>query len=166
MVTKMIEPFDGGDFAEYLERLEFHFCANNIGVVLASATAAEKKAAEKRMTASLVSSLSKSVFTTLKSLILPDKIGDKKHSEICDELKEYYRARTTPTVAAFQFRQCTQRSSEAVVDFANRLKRAAVDCKFEGHRDRALREQLITGITVESIRKNCSRHLRRTLTLS
>ena len=39
------------------------------------------------------------------------------------------------------------------MDFANRLKRAAVDCKFEGHRDRALREQLITGITVESIRK-------------
>ena len=153
MATKMIEPFDGGDFGEYLERLEFHFCANNIGVVLASATAAEKKAAEKRMTASLVSSLSKSVFTTLKSLILPDKIGDKKYSEICDELKEYYRARTTPTVAAFQFRQCTQRSSEAVADFANRLKRAAVDCKFEGHRDRALREQLITGITVESIRK-------------
>ena len=49
-----IEPFDGGDFADYLDRVECFFCAKDIGVVPSSANAAQRVAAEKKMTATLV----------------------------------------------------------------------------------------------------------------
>jgi len=62
-----IEPFDGGDFSEYRERLTFFFCANEIGVVAANANATEKARVAKRMTAYLISLLSKTVYSTLKT---------------------------------------------------------------------------------------------------
>ena len=75
--------------------------------------------------------LSKTVYSTLKSLVLPDAVADKKYSEVCEVLENYYRVKTTPTTAAFKFRQCCQKPSESVQDYANRLKRAAVDCNFQ-----------------------------------
>jgi hypothetical protein len=43
----VLEPFDGGDFIEYSERLSAYFIANNIGQVAAGANAAAKQAADK-----------------------------------------------------------------------------------------------------------------------
>ena len=37
-MAKKIEPFDGGDFAVYLERLEIYFSASNIGATATSAS--------------------------------------------------------------------------------------------------------------------------------
>ena len=37
-MAKKIEPFDGGDFAVHLERLETYFSANNIGAMATSAS--------------------------------------------------------------------------------------------------------------------------------
>ena len=73
-----IEPFTGGDFAEYLERLQFCFCANDIGDVASSASATEKARVEKKMSAYLISLLSKTVYSTLKTLCLPASLGSMK----------------------------------------------------------------------------------------
>ena len=148
-----IEPFDGGDFKDYRERVEFFFCANSIGVVASNASSGEKRAAEKKMTAHLISLLSKTVYSTLKSLILPDEIASKKYDELCAVLEKYYKKNTTPTTAAFQFRQVSQAPGETTVDFANKLKRAAVDCQFGSHRDRALTDQFISGMASSTIRR-------------
>ena len=43
----VLEPFDGGDFTEYSERLSAYFIANNIGQVAAGANATAKQAADK-----------------------------------------------------------------------------------------------------------------------
>lgn len=43
-----LEPFDGGDFAAYKERLEAFLFANNIGIVESDATAAVKQVADKK----------------------------------------------------------------------------------------------------------------------
>ena len=42
------EPFDGGDFAEYRERIEFYFCANSIGVVRQCLSGGEESCGETR----------------------------------------------------------------------------------------------------------------------
>ena len=135
MAKASLEQFDGGDFAEYLERLEFYFAANDIGVVSANATSAEKARVEKKMTAHLVSHLSKSAFTTLKGLCLPDSPPPKKYAEIATLLTDHYKEKSTTTTATFKFRQCIQRREETVTEFSHRLKRAAVPCEFATHLD-------------------------------
>ena len=57
----------------------------------------------------------------------------------------------TPPTTAYKFRQHCQKPMESVQDYANCLKRAAVDSNFETHRDQALKDQLITGLNVDSI---------------
>ena len=146
MAKATIEPFDGGDFAEYRERLEFFFCANDIGVVALSASSAEKTKVEKHMTSHLISMLSKTVYATLKTLCLPATPKDKKYVEICALLEDHYKVQTSRTTATYLFRQCVQSHTESVTDFAHRLKKGAVDCEFGSFLDRALRDQFIAGL--------------------
>ena len=46
-----------------------------------------------------------------------------------------------------------QLPSETVVDYSNRLKRAAVECQFAGHLDRVLKDRFITGLASQMTRK-------------
>ena len=52
-----LESFEGGDFEEYRERLEFYFAAHDIGVVNSGATRAERDAATRKKAATLVTHL-------------------------------------------------------------------------------------------------------------
>ena len=90
MAKPSLESFDHGDFAEYLERVKFYFIANDIGSTPASASAAEKSRADTKKAAYLVSFLSKSAYSTLKTLCLPDSPSDKKYEELCN-----YSSRTS-----------------------------------------------------------------------
>ena len=88
MTSTKLEPFSGGDFAESLERLEFYFVANDIGVVPSEATRAQMATTAKRKIAHLISCLSKDVHATLKSLCLSDSPADRTFKEITEFLKE------------------------------------------------------------------------------
>eukprot|EP00117_Sycon_ciliatum_P012587 scpid91167/ scgid13601/ len=153
-VRATIEPFTGGDFAEYQERLAFYFLANDIGVVASSASNAEKERVKKKMFAHLISSLSKDVYATLKSLCLPTSPADKSFDEVCALLRDYYKVRRSATTASYQFRSCVQhQAGERIVDFCNRLKRAAVPCQFGDHLDRALKDQFVAGLASSDIKR-------------
>eukprot|EP00117_Sycon_ciliatum_P038100 scpid95627/ scgid28375/ len=145
MAKATIEPFDSGDFDEWRERLDFFFCANEIGVVAANASAAEKTRCEKRVSAYLISLLSKTVYSTLKTLCLPKAPSDLKYQEIVGKLTDHYKVQTSRSSATHAFRNCNQLPTESVTDFSHRLQRSAVDCKFESHLDRALSDQFISG---------------------
>ena len=77
-----LEIFQGGDFSEFAERLTFHFLASDIGKVPPSAKLEEKQAAIKKQAAVLVTHLSPSVYSVLKSLCLPESPIDKSFSEL------------------------------------------------------------------------------------
>ena len=136
-----LEIFQGGDFSEFAERLTFHFLASDIGKVPPSAKLEEKQAAIKKQAAVLVTHLSPSVYSALKSLCLPESPIDKSFSELSDLLKNYYKPNVSTVSATYSFQQCRQQDL-SVVDFVNKLKRLPEPCKFDAHYDRALRDQL------------------------
>ena len=103
MTSTKLEPFFGGDFAEYLERLEFYFVANDIGVVPSEAIRAQTATTAKKKIAHLISCLSKDIYATLKSLCLPDSPADRTYKEITDLLKEFFQVQTSATTASFTF---------------------------------------------------------------
>ena len=150
--TSHLEIFQGGDFSEFAERLTFHFLASDIGKVPLSAKLEEKQAAIKKQAAVLVTHLSPSVYSVLKSLCLPESPIDKSFSELSDLLKNYYKPNVSTVSATYSFQQCRQQDL-SVVDFANKLKRLAEPCKFDAHYDRALRDQFISGIRCLETRK-------------
>ena len=94
-----LEIFQGGDFSEFAERLTFHFLASDIGKVPPSAKLEEKQAAIKKQAAVLVTHLSPSVYSVLKSLCLPESPIDKSFLELSDLLKNYYKPNVS-TVSA------------------------------------------------------------------
>ena len=138
MAKAMIEPFDSGDFDEWQEKLDFFFCANKIGVLAANGSTAEKTRCEKRVSAYLISLLSKTVYSTLKTLCLPKAPSDSKYQEIGGKLTDHYKVQTSRSSVMHAFRNCTQLPTESVTDFSHRLQCSAGDCKCESHFDTAL----------------------------
>eukprot|EP00117_Sycon_ciliatum_P033268 scpid108672/ scgid25637/ len=148
-----LESFEGGDFYEYAERLQFFFVADDIGQLAANANAAAITAADKKKLAVLVSQLSSTVYSTLKSLCLPDKPSDKKYAEVEKLLREYYKPAVSAVAATHAFHRCVQQEGETVLGYTTRLKRSAVDCKFLDHLDRVLRDQFIKGVRPLAVTK-------------
>ena len=147
MATKAsIEQFDQGDFAEYQDRLHFFLFANNIGTVPSGASAAQKELADKKEAAYLVSLLSKTAYTTLRTLCLPAEVKDKKFTDLCKPLSKHFKVEKSSTTATFEFRQCVQGVSESCTEFSHRLQRLAGDCKFDAFLDRALKDQFLTSL--------------------
>ena len=148
-----LDCFTGGDFEEYAERLQFYFLANDVGKLGSSPSPAEKHAADRKKAAVLISLLSGTVYSTLKSLCLPNTPATKGFDELITLLNDYYKPEVSSVTATYLFNQCRQESEESVKDFINRLKRAAVKCDFGFHLDRALRDQFLAGLSDGATRK-------------
>ena len=58
----ILEPFDGVDFTDYIERLNSYFVANNIGQVTADASDTAKREADKRKVAVTISLIGKQTY--------------------------------------------------------------------------------------------------------
>ena len=148
-----LDCFTGGDFEEYAERLQFYFLANDVGKLGSSPSPAENHAADRKKAAVLISLLSGTVYSTLKSLCLPNTPATKGFDELITLLNNYYKPEVSSVTATYLFNQCRQESEESVKDFINRLKRAAVKCDFGSHLDRALRDQFLAGLSDDATRK-------------
>ena len=105
------------------------------------------------MSAYLISLLSKTVYSTLKTLCLPASPGSMKFSELTTLLSQHFRIKTSRTTATFLFRQCSQGPTETVTEFAHKLKNKSVDCDFDAFLDRALRDQFIAGLRDIGLKK-------------
>ena len=101
----VLEPFDGGDFIDYSERLNAYFIANNIGQVAAEANEAAKQAAGKRKVAVTISVMGKSTYSTLKDLCLPDLPAEKSYEEIITILKGFYKPKVLEVAETYRKRK-------------------------------------------------------------
>ena len=127
----ILEPFAGNDFESYEERLKAYFDANDIGQVNNENDEHEVEKADKKKMAHAIAVMGKTTYEALKNLCLPDKPTDKKFTDICDILKNYYKPSVLVVAEAYKFHQAKQEAGENVAVFANRLRRLSSNCKFD-----------------------------------
>ena len=101
--------------------------------------------ADKKKVAHAIAVMGKTTYEALKDLCLPDKPTDRKFTDICDILKNYYKP-SVLVAEAYKFHQAKQEAGENVAVFANRLRRLSSNCKFDSFLSRALRDQFVCGI--------------------
>ena len=68
MATYSFEPFDGGSYIDYSERLESYFLAHDIGITEEGANAQALLKADRKKVAFTISMLGKKTYSTLKDL--------------------------------------------------------------------------------------------------
>ena len=148
-----MEPFDGADFTDYSERLNAYFIAHNIGQVAADASEAAKREADKKKVAVTISLIGKTAYSTLKDLCLPDLPADKTYDQLTQILKDYYKPKVLEVAETYRFHHTVQSETESVAEYANKLKRLAVNCNFGLYLTRALRDQFVGGVKSQTTKK-------------
>ena len=149
----ILEPFDGVDFTDYSESLNSYFVANNIGQVAADASDAAKREADKRKVAVTISLIGKQTYSTLKDLCLPNLPAEKTYDQLTEILKGYYKPKVLEVAESYRFHHTLQSENETVTEYANKLKRLAVNCNFDTYLTRALRDQFVGGVKSQATKK-------------
>ncbi|PFX28231.1 Transposon Tf2-6 polyprotein [Stylophora pistillata] len=146
----ILEPFDGVDFTDYSERLNSYFVANNLGQYADDATAAVKREADKKKVAVTISLIGKAAYSPLKDLCLP---AQKTYDELTEILKSYYKPKVLEVAESYRFHRTFQCENETVTEYANKLKRFAVNCNFGTFLTRASRDQFVGGVKSQTTKK-------------
>ncbi|XP_067022224.1 uncharacterized protein [Acropora muricata] len=145
----ILEPFDGVDFTDYSERLNSYL--NNIGQVTADASDTAKREADKRKVAVTIFLIGKQTYSTLKDLCLPNLPAEKTYDQLTEILKGYYKV--LEVAESYRFHHTLQSENETVTEYANKLKRLAVNCNFGTYLTRALRDQFVGGVKSQATKK-------------
>ena len=103
MASYRFEPFDGGNFIEYSERLEAYFLAHDIGIVAPNASREEKRTADHKKVAFTISLLGKKTYSTLKDLCLPDNPTDKSYEQLTQLLKDHFKPKSLVVAETCRF---------------------------------------------------------------
>ena len=151
----ILEPFDGVDFTDYSKRLNSYFVANDIGQVTADASDTAKREVDKRKVAVTISLIGKQTYSTLKDLCLPNLPAEKTYDQLTEILKGYYKPKVLEVNVAesYRFHHTLQSENETVTEYANKLKRLAVNCNFGTYLTRALRDQFVGGCEKSSYKE-------------
>ena len=126
---------------------------NNIGQYADDATAAIKREADKKKVAVSISLIGKTAYSTLKDLCLPDLPAQKRYDELAEILKSYYKPKVLEVTEYYRFHHTFHSENEMVTEYANKLKRLAVNCNFGTYLTRALRGQFVGGVRSQTSRK-------------
>ncbi|XP_048513423.1 uncharacterized protein LOC125501460 [Athalia rosae] len=115
----------------FIERLEFQFLARD--------TVDAKKAAI------LLTSIDEDAYELIKHLCSPEKLSDKKYDELTKLMQDHLSPQPSEVIERNKFYKAFQEQSESVTDFATRLKKLSLYCKFSNLED-SLRDQFVCGL--------------------
>nr|XP_021327326.1 uncharacterized protein LOC110438662 [Danio rerio]XP_021332015.1 uncharacterized protein LOC110438662 [Danio rerio] len=137
-----VSPFDNASqlWDEYIEMLEYFFQANGID-------SAEKKKAV------LLSGVGASTYSLLRSLICPEKPGDKTYEELVTVLKTHYNPKPSEIVPRIKFNSRTRKNGETVADFVAELKKLAQHCEYGSTLPQMLRDILVCGVNDDRMQR-------------
>ncbi len=128
----------GQDWAEYIERLEFYFTANDIGED-------KDKDLVKRQSI-LLTVCGSQTYSLVRNLCARKIPKDKTYAELKDLVKDHLCPKPIVIAERFKFLQRNQKDSESVSDFLTALKKLSESCKFEAFLDESLRDRFVCGL--------------------
>jgi len=137
-----IDEFEEGkeDWIQYVERLEHFFEANNVS------TDAKKRSI-------LLSVMGPSAYKLLRSLVSPDKPGEKSYEELVTAMKLHHNPVPSEIVQRYKFNCRFRRDGESVAKFVSELRSLAEFCNYRATLDDMLRDRLVCGIHDDHIQR-------------
>ena len=142
---KIEEYQTGQDWAEYSERLEFYFTANDIGDT-------EEKDKLKRKSI-LLTVVGGQTYSLIRNLCMPQTPADKTYQELKDLVKEHLSPKPIVMTEVINFYARTQEATESVAKYLAELKKLAETCEFGEFLNRALRDRFVCGLKSSNIKK-------------
>ncbi|XP_068680361.1 uncharacterized protein [Montipora foliosa] len=133
--------------------LNSYFVANNVGQVAADASDAAKRETDKRKVAVTISLIGKQTYSTLKDLCLPNLPAEKTYDQLTELLNGYYKPKVLEVAESYRFRHTLQSENETVTEYANKLKRLAVNCNSGTYLTTALRNQFEGGVKSQDTKR-------------
>ena len=109
----------------------------------------------KKKVAVTISFIGKTAYSTLKDLCLPDLPAHKTYDQLRQILKDYHKPKVLEVAETYRFHHdhTVQTETESVAEYANKLKRLAVNCNFGPYLTRALRDQFVGGVRSQTTKK-------------
>ena len=68
-------------------------------------------------------------------------------------MKGYYKPKVLEVAESYRFHHTLESENETVTEYANKLKRLAVNCNFGTYLTRALRDQFVGGVKSQATKK-------------
>ena len=136
-----LEDFDSKSdtITAYIERAQLFMDANNIPN-------------EKRVL-TLLSSIGKDSYETLRNLLAPANPRDSSWDEIVATLKAHFEPKPLTISERFVFNKRQQKTDESVADYVAALRKLSIHCQFGDFLDDALRDRFVCGLKSEGMQK-------------
>ena len=128
------------EWTQYVERLDYFFQANGI------AEADQKRAV-------FLTVIGPTAFRLLRSLITPDKPGERDYEALVEAVKEHHSPIPSEIVQRFKFNSRFRQQGESVSTFVSELRSLAEFCNFKATLDDMLRDRLVCGINDDNIQR-------------
>ncbi|KAI4887000.1 hypothetical protein NFI96_027939, partial [Prochilodus magdalenae] len=119
-------------WSTYVERFEHFIEANDVP--------AAKKAAV------FLSVIGATTYSLLRSLLAPDKPGDKSYKELVDTLESHFSPKPIIIAERFRFHKRNQEEGETIAQYVAILKKLSEHCEFGAYLQEALRDRLVCGL--------------------
>ncbi|KAI4877865.1 hypothetical protein NFI96_007512 [Prochilodus magdalenae] len=126
-------------WSTYVERFEHFIEANDVP--------AAKKAAV------FLSVIGATTYSLLRSLLAPDKPGDKSYKELVDTLESHFSPKPIIIAERFRFHKRNQEEGETIAQYVAILKKLSEHCEFGAYLQEALRDRLVCGLSKEAIQR-------------
>ena len=93
------------------------------------------------------------MYTLVRNLVLPDKLGDKSYGELVDAIKNHYNPTPSETVQRSKFHSRVQKLGETIAAFIADLRALAEFCNFGHFLDDMLRDRIVCGVNNAKIQQ-------------
>ncbi|XP_049294409.1 uncharacterized protein LOC125769645 [Anopheles funestus] len=127
---------------EYLERMDIIFQVNEID--------ASKK------TVMLLTLGGASLYSFVSKMVSPEEPKLCNYEKLCVKLKDQLEQKVNVVADRYNFRHCMQKE-HSITEYIMELKSIAQTCKFQSFLSEMLRDQLVTGVRDEGLRKRLLR---------
>ena len=128
------------EWTQYCERLEYYFAAN--GVL--------EEAKKKSIFLTVIGSSS---YKLLRSLISPQKPGDKTLEELITVLQRHHSPTPSEIVQRYRFNTHYRQQAETIATFVSELRSIAEFCNYGESLNDMLRDRLVCGINDSAIQR-------------